>query len=396
MNKPPQQAIATARLGRLALFCIVLLLVCLAIGFIPRWRAHQALAAERQDPTAGLPTVLVASPISAPPPAGGVLLPAEIKPFVEAPIYSRANGYLRRWLVDIGDRVQQGQLLAEIDTPELDQELARSQAELAQAQAASALAEISAARWAELLKTASVSEQEAAEKKADLALKSAIVQASEANRHRLEELKSFARVTAPFAGTIAIRRTDIGQLVTAASGRELFRLARTDLLRVQVRVPQSMAPGIAPGQKAAVLLAEFPNREFEAKIVRTSGVLETESRTLLVELELDNAQGSVLAGSYAQVRFSESNQAAALTLPSNTLLFHAEGALVGVVSNDGVVSLRKVRPGRDFGKTVEILTGLTTSDRVILNPMDSLVDGTRVRVATSPNTPAPRKEKEGR
>ena len=272
-------------------------------------------------------------------------------------------------------------MVAEIDTPELNQELAQLRAQLAQTQAALALAETTAARWADLVKSSSVSEQEAAEKKADLELKSATVAAARANVRRLEELQSFGRVNAPFAGTITARGTDIGQLVASSSGNELFRLAQTRTLRVFVRVPQSAAQGVAPGQMTELTIPELPGRVFPAKVVRTSGAMSADSRTLLTEMEVDNSRGEILAGTYVQVRLTETKVNPTLTLPSNTLLFRSEGPQVGVVGTDGKVNLRSVTLGRDFGPSVEILGGVGPSDRVILNPADSLVGGITVRVA---------------
>ncbi len=291
MNPPPtplQPEPATTprderrvRLGPIALVAAVLVGLAFAAGMLPRIQARQAVARETRE--LSVPTVAVVTPVPGDASAG-IELPAEIKAFVEAPIYARASGYVKRWLVDIGARVEANQLLAEIDTPELDQDLARARAELTERQAALELARTTATRWTELLKTASVSEQETAEKKADLALKAAIVEAGRANVRRLEELKAFARVTAPFAGTLTARTTDVGQLITAGGTRELFRLAQTRTLRVFVSVPQTMALSIAPGQSAEMTLAELPGRRFEAKIVRTAGAVDATSRTLLTEL----------------------------------------------------------------------------------------------------------------
>jgi membrane fusion protein (multidrug efflux system) len=303
-----------------------------------------------------------------------------VQAFVEAPIYARASGYLKRWLVDIGDRVKAGQLLAEIDTPELNQQLEQARAEVAQAEAALNLAKTTAARWTDLLKTASVSEQETIEKQADLELKKANVDGARANLHRLEELKGFAKVTAPFDGTITARQTDVGQLIAAANGRELFRLAQINPLRVYVRVPQTMSHAIAPGQKAELILDQMPGHTFEAKVVRTAGAMDPGSRTLLTELEVDNSRGEILAGSYAQVRFTDTVVAPTLTLPANTLLFRSDGIRVGVVNGDGKVELRSIKLGRDFGQTIEILEGVAANDRVIMNPPDSLASGLKVRV----------------
>ena len=375
---------AGLRLGPVALAVAVLLVAAATAGLVPRWRGRAALRG--QTATLGVPTVLVTS-ATAGKTITGLSLPAEVRPYVEAPIYARANGYLKRWVVDIGTKVQAGELLAEIDTPELNQELARTRAELAQTEAALALARITAARWADLLKTASVSEQEAAEKQSDLALKTANVEAARANLHRLEELQSFARVTAPFAGTITLRRTDVGQLITAGSGHELFRLAQTDLLRVYVHVPQIAARSVAPDQVAQMTVPELPDRSYAARVVRTSGAMEADSRTLLVELEVNNAAGEILAGSYAQVRFPDLKADAVLTLPSNTLLFRAEGPQVGIVRQDGTVELHKIRIGRDFGPTMEVLEGVSVADRVVVNPFDSLLDGMKVRVADAEAKP---------
>ncbi|HVV00123.1 MAG TPA: efflux RND transporter periplasmic adaptor subunit, partial [Verrucomicrobiae bacterium] len=237
----------------------LLVVIGLLAGLLPRWRQRAAL----QSQTAELATPVVTVGFPKPGEAGpGVALPAEVKPFVEAPIYARANGYVKRWLVDIGARVEAGQLLAEIDTPELNQELAQARAELKQAEAALELARTTAARWKELLKTSSVSQQETAEKEADLALKQSSVDAANANVRRLEELQSFEEVTAPFAGTITDRRTDIGQLISTANPHPLFLLADVGKLRVYARVPQSIARAVQAGQTADVTIPEIPNRVF--------------------------------------------------------------------------------------------------------------------------------------
>lgn len=357
---------------------IVILMIGLAAGLWPLWTKRRSLAQETKE--LSVTTVAVVSP--APGKSGlGVPLPAEVQAIVEAPIYARASGYLKRWLADIGATVKAGELLAEIDTPEVDQQLAQAKAEVAQSQAALDLARITSARWSDLLKTSSVSKQEAAEKQSDLELKKANLDGALANLHRLEETKVFARVTAPFDGTITVRQTDVGQLITAGSGRELFRLAQLNPLRVYVRVPQTLSLAIAPEQKAELILDQFPGKKIEAKVVRTAGAIDPASRTLLTELQVDNSRGEILAGSYAQVRFTDGVFAPTLTLPANTLLFRAEGIRVGVVNADSKVELRAVKLGRDFGQTLEILAGVAAGDRVIMNPPDSLAGGLVVRVA---------------
>ena len=379
------QAARPVRLTRMLVLALVIIAVGLAIGFWPRWTTRRTLAQETKE--LSVTSVAVVSPVPGQSNLG-VPLPAEVQAFVEAPIYARASGYLKRWLVDIGATVKTGQLLAEIDTPEVDQQLAQARAEVAQHQAALDLAQITATRWTDLLKTASVSQQETAEKQSDLELKKANLDGARANLHRLEDMKTFASVVAPFDGTITMRQTDVGQLIAAGSGRELFRLAQLNPLRVYVRVPQTMSLAIAPGQKAELILDQFPGKKIGAKVVRTAGAIEPGSRTLLTELEADNARGEILAGSYAQVRFTDSVAAPTLTLSANTLLFRAEGIRVGVVTADGKVELRSVKLGRDFGQTVEILEGVGAGDRVIINPPDSLANGLAVRVAPPENTVA--------
>jgi RND family efflux transporter MFP subunit len=373
-------ASAGAKLRNAAIVAAVLIIIGAVAGLVPRSLHRNALRAETRE--LAIQSVSVVSPVPGKT-AVGLTLPAEAKALVEAPIYARTSGYLKRYLVDIGAQVKAGDLLAEIDTPELNQELAQARAQLVQADAALTLARTTDTRWAALLKSSSVSEQEAAEKKADLELKAATVEAARANVRRLEELQSFERVTAPFAGTITARGTDVGQLVAASSGNELFRLAQTGTLRVYVRVPQAVAHGIAAGQTAELTIPELPGRVFPAKVVRTSGAMSADSRTLLVELEVDNSRGEILAGTYVQVRLAEAKADPTLTLPANTLLFRSEGPQVGVVGADGKVELHSVTLGRDFGPTIEFVGGVGPTDRVILNPSDSLVGGTTVRVAST-------------
>jgi len=372
-----------AKLSRAAVVAAVLIAVVVIAGLVPRWRHRAALVAETRE--LAVPTVSVVSATAGKGEAG-LWMPAEIKPWVEAPIYARASGYVKRWLTDLGATVEAGQLLAEIETPELEQELERARHELAQGEAGLDLAKITADRYTGLLKTASVSEQETAEKQADFALLTARVAAARANARRLEYLQSFARVTAPFAGVVTLRNTDVGDLIAAGGGKELFRLAQTQRLRVYVRVPQTQALAVVPGQKAELLVPERPDRVFSARVVSTAGAISADSRTLLTQLEVDNRQGEILAGSFVQVRFPGGEETNHLSLPGNTLLFRAEGPQVGVVQADGKIELRSVRLGRDFGRSVEILSGINPEDQVILNPSDSLMDGTVVRLAETAGT----------
>lgn len=364
------------KLGRWAAMVVVLTAMALAAGLAPRILRQRALKEDTQ--ALAVPTVNV---VKAAPghPLGGMLLPAEVQPFVEAPIYARASGYVTNWFVDIGAQVKTGQLLAIIDTPELDQEIEAAKAGVAQADAALALARVTADRWGELLKTQSVSEQENAEKQADLKLKQANMDAARATLQRYEDLKAFCSVTAPFSGTITARNIDVGDLISP--GKELFRLSDTRTLRVFVRVPQSATPGLAVGALADIIVPEKPGHKYPAKIVRIAGAIESASRTELVELDVDNSNNEFIAGSYAQVSFHDIKGGSILELPSNTLLFRAEGPQVGVVMADGHVELRGILLGRDLGQNVEVLSGVTTNDLVIINPSDSLISGARVQMA---------------
>jgi RND family efflux transporter MFP subunit len=241
----------------------------------------------------------------------------------------------------------------------------------------------------ELLKTASVSDQETAEKTSDLALKKAAVEAADADLQRLKQLKVYDRVTAPFTGTVTLRNTDIGQLISANSGPELFRLAKVNPLRVYVQVPQPLIHAIVPGQTAQLTFQEMPGRIFDAKVTRTAGAVDPASRTLQVELETDNAHGEILSGSYAQVRFSDTpSSVPILVLSDNALIFQAKGMQIAVVGSDNRVKLHSVTLGRDFGNTVEVLSGLNADDRVINNPPDSIADGDRVEIAQPVDTNA--------
>jgi RND family efflux transporter MFP subunit len=382
-SPPSSSAPPPVRLRRIAEIVVVLIVIGLIIGLVPRWLSRHKLRAETR--TDSVLTVNVISPTPSKPDLG-TPLPAEVQAFIQASIHARASGYLKNWFVDIGDHVTNGQVLAEIDTPELDQQLAQTKAELDQAKAALDLAKTTADRWTELLKTASVSEQETAEKQADYVLKQANVEAARANVQRLEDLKNFDRVTAPFDGTITARNTDIGQLIAADSGPELFRMAQTDPLRVYVRVPQPFVHAIAPDQKAELTFLELPGRIFEAKVTRTAGAVDPTSRTLQVELQVPNPHGEILAGGYAQVRFNEAAAANVLTLSDNALIFRSQGMQVAVVGADNKVNLRSVKLGRDFGDTVEVLNGLKADDQVIDNPPDSIAEGMTVQVAQPAET----------
>jgi membrane fusion protein (multidrug efflux system) len=366
------------RLGKLVLGVAILIVVGLIGGWLPRMHKHQVTLEEAR--ALAVPSVRVTAPApsrSAEP----ISLSGELRPVTEAPIYARVTGYVRKWYVDLGAHVKEGQLLAELDTPETDRELAEARAQVRQAEAARELAAATARRWGQLLGTRSVSPQETEEKTGDLSVKVAALAAAKANVERLDKMAGFAKLTAPFAGTVTVRRLDVGQLVNAGNGQELFRIAETDRLRVFVRVPQSFSRAVAEGQKAEITLPELADRKFEAHVVRSAGAMDAASRTLLTELEIDNSKGELLAGSYVQVRLAETLPDAALTVSSNALLFRSEGPQIAVVNDKNQIELRKVVLGRDFGAALEILEGIQPKDRVVVNPPDSLVDGVEVRIA---------------
>lgn len=312
-----------------------------------------------------------------------LVLPGAVQAYSEAPIYARTNGYLKSWLVDIGTTVKKGQLLAEIDTPEVDQQLAQAIADLATARANEALASTTNSRWKALLVTESVSKQDADEKAGDAAAKIAIVESAAANVARLRQLESFKRVVAPFDGIITARNTDIGALINAgeSAGSELFRLADTHKLRIYVQVPEPYAAAAKPGLEAELRFSEQAGKRYAATTVRTANALDPVLRTLQVELELDNAQHELFPGAYAEVHFKIPENGQSVRLPANTVLFRAPGPQVATVDAQHRIRLKSIVQGRDFGGTIEVLTGLTPEDAVVLNPPDSIVDGATVRVA---------------
>ncbi|MEJ0037010.1 MAG: efflux RND transporter periplasmic adaptor subunit [Gammaproteobacteria bacterium] len=316
-------------------------------------------------------------------------LPGNVQAQTDAPIYARTSGYLKRWLVDIGTPVKAGQLLAEIDAPEVDQQLRQAQADLADAQAGQEIAKVTADRWRGLQQTDSVSKQDADEKISLAATGVAKLQAAQANLQRLRELSGFKKIVAPFDGVVTARNTDVGQLIAAGggSGPELFRIADVRQLRLYVHVPQAYAAAMQPNLEADVQFPDRPGFTYKAKLERTSNSLDT-SRTLLAQLIVDNAKNELLPGAYAEVTFKlPSSASAAFKLPANVLLFRGDGLLVATVDGTGHVAMKPVTLGRDFGSEIEIVHGLSATDNVILSPPDSLADHAEVRVA-QPAAPA--------
>jgi RND family efflux transporter MFP subunit len=312
-----------------------------------------------------------------------LVLPGQTMPFTDTPIYARTNGYLKRWYFDIGSHVRQGQLLAQIETPELDAQLRQARADLETAQANAGLAGITAQRTANLLKSQSVSTQERDNAAGSYNADQAIVASRQAEVARLEEMQSYENVYAPFDGEVTARNTDVGDLINAGAGTpttELFHMAATKTLRIYVAVPEIDAPAMQTGATPTVTLDEYPGQVFHGSLVRNSAAINPTSRTLLVEVDVDNTERKLLPGAYVFVHFMLPGRAQSVTVPANTLLFRSEGLRVGVV-RDGKAALVPITIGRDYGDRLEVLSGLQPSDQVILNPSDSLIDGTGVRLA---------------
>ncbi len=348
-------------------------------GIRTRTEASEALA--RATDQAATPVVKVVHPKLASPIAE-IILPGNTQAFIDSPIYARTSGYLAHWYFDIGARVKKGDLLADIETPEIDQQLQQAQAQLETAQANYDLAKTTAERWQWLLKTNSVSKQETDQAVANMAAQKAVVDSNAANVRRLQQLQSFEKVYAPFDGVITARSTDIGALIdagSAAQGKELFHLAAISTLRVFVPVPEVYSNAARPGAKATLTLDEYPGRLFHGRLARNSSAIDPASRTLLVEVDVDNPDRLLLPGAYISVHLKLPAAVRSVTIPANTLLFRREGLRVGVVRG-GRANLVPVAIGRDYGASVEIVSGLRPSDSIILDPSDSLESGAPVRV----------------
>jgi RND family efflux transporter MFP subunit len=316
-------------------------------------------------------------------PVTDLTVPGFVQAYSESPVFARISGYVRVWNADIGARVRKGQLLAVIEAPEVDQELSHARAMQAQAQAILELATVTSARYRDLIKSNSVSQQEVDNNNQNLNSQTANVQAASAEVSRLEQMQGFEKIYAPFDGVVTARRTQVGDLINAGNsgvGAELFRISDINTMRVFVNVPEVYSDAVAPGVPASMDVASLSNRQFTGKVARTSHAIGMNSRTLLTEVDVRNPKGELFPGAYAQVHFHLSLKAAPLVLPGNTILFQAQGPQVGVVNSQSRVELRKVTLGRDFGNRVEILSGISQSDAVIANPPDYLVDGMSVAV----------------
>ncbi len=388
-NRPHDLGPAPAGRAKILVGAVLLVLITAGVvTFLNRKSESDALAKETE--AVSVPTVAVVQPQTEP---GNdeLVLPGNLQAFEESPIFARTNGYLLRWYKDIGSKIRKGELLAAIDTPEIDQELSQARASREQVRSALALAKISADRWANLRKSDSVSQQEADQQASAFQQAQANLAAADANVRRLEQLESFKNVYAPFSGVLTRRNVDPGVLINSGAGlagKELFDIARVDPLRVYVSVPQAYAPNMKSGMKATVTLQEFPGQKFIGSVARTADAIDPATRTLNTEVDVPNKDGKLLPGSFGQVHFATGTSVPRITIPVNAMLFRAEGPRVAVVDKDNVVRLRAISIGRDFGATLEILGGLEVSDRIIINPSDSLEEGQKVHVAT-PNQGAP-------
>ncbi len=384
-NDPNSRA-KSGGLGSMVRWFLILFVVFAILGayaLLQRRNEHRVLAEQTERMAVPFVSVIRATPVEG---ASEMVLPGTLKAYVESPLYARTNGYLKKWYKDIGSSVKQGDLLAEIDTPEIDQQLAQARADLATAKANLSLAGTTNERYQDLLKTDSVSKQDADNASGNFTARQAMVQSAEANVKRLEDMESFKRVYAPFSGVITQRNVDVGTLINAGNGgtatKEMFDLAQIDPLRVFVSVPQSYGPSIRIGMKGCLALAEMSGRSFCGQVARTANAIDPSTRTLLTEVDVPNPSGTLLPGAYAQVSFDAKLSGQRLTLPINALLFRPEGTMAAVVRPDNTLDLKKLIIGRDLGTIVEVMQGITESDNVVVNPPDALEQGQKVTITT--------------
>jgi RND family efflux transporter MFP subunit len=379
-----------SRRGWLAGITVFLVFVALLVsGILQRIHTNATLHTETAE--MAIPTVSVVTPKRAAP-SQEIVLPGNVQPYITSPIYSRTDGYLKKWYFDIGTHVKKGQLLAVIETPEVDQQLQQARSNLLTAQANLDLAFITKTRYQGLLKAHAVSQQDVDNAVGSYNANKAIVEADQAAVEQYTALVSFEKIYAPFDGVITARNTDIGDLINSGSSTaartDLFHIAQPGVLRVYVNVPEEYSQGIKPGMTGTLVLAEFPGRKFQGKVVRTADAINLITRTLLIEIDVDNPSGTLLTGSYAEVHLAVPSQNSTFLIPVDALLFRSEGLRVGVVK-DGKVVLTTVIPGHDFGNQIEIVSGLKADDQVIVNPSDSIVQGQEVQIvqASLPGDP---------
>jgi RND family efflux transporter MFP subunit len=380
VTPPKRTGASVGGLSLVALVAVVIFAVIIWSGIASRAQAGSTLNTETSE--LAVPSVAVIAP-KVTPGAQEIALPGNMQAFIDTPVWARSSGYLKRWYVDIGGHVTQGQLLAEIEAPEVDQQLKQANAQLETAQANLKLSEVTAERYTNLFKTDSVAKQDVDNAVQDQAAKKADVSSAQANVSRLEQLVSFEKVTAPFSGVLTARNVDVGALVDQGAntpGKELFHVASIDTLRTYVSVPEMYSQASKPGVQAYLTLDEFPGRQFHGIVVRNANAIDQASRTLLVEVDVKNPTGELLPGSYVSVHLKLPSRIPAVTVPSNTLLFRSEGLRVARVV-DGKAELVPVILGRDFGDSVELVAGIQRDDKVIVNPSDSIVNGEKVRIA---------------
>jgi len=364
------------------LFMVIVVALVVIWGISSRRQANAQLAQETQD--LAIPTVSVIHPKPGAP-QQEIVLPGDMQPYTDAPIFARTSGYLKKWYVDIGANVKARQLLAEIDSPEVDQQLQQARADLATAEANLRLAQVTATRYEDLLKTDSVAQQDVDNAKGNLEARRATVESERSNVKRLEELQSFEKVYAPFTGMITARNTDIGALIDPGSSggtaRELFHIAAVNRLRVYINVPQVDSPEITPGLPAELVLTEFPGRQFEGSVVRSSGAIDSTTRTLLTEVDVDNSAGLLKPGGYVEVHLKLPSPVNTFTVPVSATIFKTGGLQVATVVDGTRIALIPISPGRDFGTEIEVASGLKGNESIVVNPPDSLTNGTTVRVS---------------
>jgi len=375
----PSPAAARSPYRRYLWVAIALVLLLSVWGILSRLSARNALDREARE--AAIPTVLTTTPRSGPA-ANTLVLPGSVQAYYEAPIYARTSGYLKTWYTDIGAAVKKGQLLAEIEAPEVDQQLRQAEADLGTARANYELARTTNERWKGLLATESVSQQDADQRAGDAAAKAAAQASAAANVARLRELEGFKRVVAPFNGVVTQRNTDVGALINAGQtpGSALFRVSDTHRLRIYVQVPQPYAAQISTGLSAALEFTDHPGQHYSATVTSTAHALDAVSRTLQVELQIDNSRGELLPGSYVQVTFTMPPSRGTLRVPVNTVIFRGKSPQVATVDESHHVRLRDIVEGRDFGTEIEVLAGIGPNDTLVVNPPDSLADGAQVRI----------------
>jgi membrane fusion protein, multidrug efflux system len=360
---------------------LLVLVVAAIVTLVMRAKESKALASETQR--SAVPYVAVVKP-TLEKPDDDLTLPSTLQAYKESPIFARTSGYVVNWTKDIGSRVRRGELLAKIDTPEVDQELMQARASREQVQAQMQFAKTSSERWQNLRKSDAVSQQEADTQSSGFDQARANFAAADANVRRLEQLESFKNVYAPFDGVITRRNIDPGALINAgAGGREMFDIAQVDPIRVFLNVPQSYASQMKVGTHAYIELQEMPGQKFVGTIARTADAIDPATRTLLVEVDIPNNDGKLLPGAYAQVHIHSVTAAQKITVPVNAMLFRQEGAQVAVVGSDQIVHLRPISIGRDFGTSLEVLEGIQPDEQIIINPSDSLQDGQKVNIASN-------------